>query len=235
MSSIGGVALVASNLAFILSFIQAFLYRRWTRGILYLLMMTVSGLYHLCGSYDVCVFSYQVHHGLDFFFAELLIPVSAIYLVYFSPRWAWVERYLIFLLFAPAIFVLQIAFSGELLVQAAVAGVALAILIVYWIYFALKAKWAWQSNGKRPYPFLGHANGKREKTWKLYGFPPYRWNNLVLAVAFTAVSISFFSVQNMWHQGYWAIHSIWHINAAIGQVYLLASRPPAKIIGRVLD
>lgn len=197
MNSGKDVLLILSNLAFLIPFSRAVYYRRWTRAAIYFIIVFASGLYHCCDSYsNLCIFEFSTHHNLDFFFAELIIPLSALYLIYFTPGYFWIERWLI-ILFAIGIFVIQITLPGELYVQAIVSGIALFILVVYWIYF--------------------YNHYKR--------FPYYNWIDFLLFLSFTALSISLFSVQNIWHEGYWAVHSIWHISAAVGQTYLLSTRP----------
>jgi len=37
-------------------------------------------------------------------------------------------------------------------------------------------------------------------------------------------------VQNVWHQGYWGIHALWHTAAGLGQHYILLSKKKAPLI-----
>lgn len=173
---------VLSNLFLLIPFVTAVRYHRILRAIVLFLEVFASGLYHLCDSFNVCLFSFSDHHHLDFFFAQTLIILAAFYFIEFSFGNAWIEWVLILLgMFGIAI--LQITLPGELFVQGAIAGVAFVILVIYWLY---------------------------------NGIPEYDWPNVTTGVTLLACSIVLFSVQELYSSLYWAIHSLWHITAAIG-------------------
>lgn len=209
------VFLIVSNLALWIPAAQAFYYMhktyvQWMRavyaimGCVYFIMGITSALYHLCDSFpNACLFSYGIHIDLDFFFAQLIIPMSSLYLIYFTPSYQWIWFILFFIFFAPGVWVVTISMGNALWVQGVISAVAIGIVAIYWMYYyAVQTK-------------------------KLSGrckFPPYNWMYLLMAIALTGLSISLFSVQNIWHTGYWAIHSLWHVLAALGQYFLLKIR-----------
>lgn len=101
----------------------------------------VSAAYHLCDSFDVCLFDFSFHHHLDFFFAQGLIVLGVLYLIDFTHGYEWVEWLLIFCgLLGVAI--LQATLPGELMVQAGIAGVSFAVVISYWTLWGVP-KYNW--------------------------------------------------------------------------------------------
>lgn len=132
---------VLSNLFLLITFGAALWCRRWTRAFVFFCMTWVSFVYHLCDSFGACIFSFNMHHHLDFFFAQWLIVLTGLYLVDF-PYWLpWLERCLI-ILGGLSIVVLQITLSAELYVQAALVGAVLVGVIIYWIACGVpKYKW----------------------------------------------------------------------------------------------
>lgn len=199
------VLLVVSNLAFLIPSIQAAYLHRFTRAAIFFLMIFASGLYHLCKAYSsTCVFDAQVHRKLDFFFAQLIIPVTALYFIYFPPKWRRLERWLI-ILFAVVLFVLEVLFDEAFFIQMILAIVGFFIIVFYWIGFAID-RFATEGKARLPH---------------------YDWNMVVLGIVFTFMAVSLFATQKGWPQGYWAIHSDWHILAALGQYFILLIRPAA--------
>ena len=204
------VFLIISNLSLWIPAALSFYYLRVTKfpiyyvlGPLYFLMGLVSGMYHSCDSFpSTCLFSFKTHNHLDFFFAQLIIPVSAIYLIYFPPWLYWLQGALILVLYAPGVWVITVTMSTDLWVQGLIAAAAILPVFMYWIWYAYYSK-----------QVTGTAR-----------LPPYSWGYFVLAIALLGLSISLFSVQNIWHNGYWAVHSLWHVLAAEGQYFLLKVR-----------
>ena len=195
------VLTVFSNLFLLIPAVTAYYLNRRLRSIIYVFMCIFSALYHLCDSYELCLFSFEFHHNLDFFFAEFLIILGGLYLVEFTMKTQWIEYWLIFT-GALIIVILQNLLPGELSVQAGITAVVFFGVIIYWIVYK-------------------YENGH---------IPKYNWSYLTLGLALTAGSITLFSVQNMWYQGYWGIHSLWNTAAAIGQHYILMSRKKAPLI-----
>ena len=61
----------------------------------------------------------------------------------------------------------------------------------------------------------------------------YDWVMLERGIVLTVMSTSLFTVQDRYMQGFWAVHSIWHVLAAFGQYYILAIKPGAPIYAAV--
>jgi len=194
------IFLVISNLVFFIPAIRAVKWYRWTRAPIYFLIVFASGSYHTCRSYsNLCIFPYQLHYNLDFFFAELIIPLSALYLIYFPTFYQWVERWLI-ILFAILIFVLQIYTNGAIMVQLIIVAISFAFVSIYWIRY-----------------YAQHGR-----------LPRYDWIMLSRGITVTMLSVALFTVQGRYVEGYWGGHSVWHVLGALGQDYILRARPPAS-------
>lgn len=207
------VMLIVSNIVFIVPSIKSVFLHRWTRAALYFLMIIASGSYHLCNSFNVCIFEPRIHRKTDFFFAQLLIPATALYLVYFGLKYAFVERFLL-IGFAVAIFVVEILTDEPFILQLAIAGISLTIIIIYWLIYASEKHNDWEK-----------INGEDGLTLCRGGeLPPYDWSELVTGIAFTALACSLFATQHVWWNGYGEIHSIWHALAGFAQYFILCSR-----------
>ena len=57
----------------------------------------------------------------------------------------------------------------------------------------------------------------------------YDWVMLERGIILTAMSTTLFTVQDRYMDGFWAVHSLWHMLAAFGQYYILAIKPKAPI------
>ena len=213
------VLLVVSNLAFLIPGITAcwlYLYSpspRLYRRVLMLIaaanyfgILFASSTYHLCNSFSAtCLFEAATHKSIDFFFAQLIIPLSAILVIHVPRKWEAVDWWWM-VIFAALLFVLEITIGEGFIVQMALALACFAIVAGYWAGYAIYTK-----------EKLGHAL-----------FPAYDWENLVLAVGLTFMAVSLFATQVQWHSGYWAIHSTWHVLGAVGQYFLLGIYLPYK-------
>jgi Protein of unknown function (DUF3522) len=195
--------------------VRAIYYGRYTRGAIYAAIPFTSGSYHACDAYaSACLFGFGFHHQLDFFFAELIIPLSALYLIHWGD-WAPVERFLI-VAFGLALAILQYLLpTSDFVVQGAVVATALAIVTTYWIGYAAVAC-------------------MQEKRC-VAAFPAYNWPQLLAFVALATLSIVMFSVQNYVFLWYDWIHSLWHCLAAFGQFFLLDAKPPTTNRSSPLD
>lgn len=207
ISAILDTWLVLSNLAFLIPAKRVWEYARYTRAPLYFLIVFFSGSYHTCRSYgNLCIFSFKMHQMLDFFFAELTIPLSALYLIWFPLRYQWVERLLI-IAFAILIFVLQVYTDGDLVVQLVIVAISFTLVLAYWIYMRYFTRRA--------------------------ALPPYSVVYFERGIALTALSVGLFGTQGRFMEGYWAIHSVWHVLGALGQDYIIRTRPPADPLASV--
>ena len=125
------IVILLSNLFFFIPFVGAIRQKRWTRAWIFFWMIWISFTYHLCKSFGVCLFTSNQHSHLDFFFAQLLIILTALYFVAFSRRYPWVERGLI-ILGAIAVVILQITLNSDLIVQASLVGASVFFVLLYW-------------------------------------------------------------------------------------------------------
>jgi hypothetical protein len=127
------VATVVSNVAFLLPAAIAYFERhRPVRALIYVLMMFASGMYHMCDSFDACIFAFSFHHHLDFFFAQFLIVMSGLYVIEFDRDHRYLEYWLL-ILGGLAIVVLQAALPGVLLVQAGIVLLVFIGIVVFWL------------------------------------------------------------------------------------------------------
>lgn len=214
--------LVASNIFFIVPAIKSCFLHRWTRAFLYFCMIFASGFYHTCNSFaGACVLPSLVHRKLDFFFAQWLIPVTALYLIHFPLRYAFLGEFLrarkkitvsrvpserwCILLFGAVLFVFEAVFQEPFWLQVAVAGFSVLMIVAYWTAYVAY--------------YATHYGVPR--------FPRYQWEAFLLFVLLTGVACSLFATQANWHNGYAWVHTIWHIAAAFGQTAVLCTRDAA--------
>lgn len=204
---------VISNVAFMLPSGQSMYLRHWTRAVLFFFMIFASSFYHACNSWTGhCTFDANIHRKTDFFFAQLLIPVTALYLIKFKGVWCFVERVLI-MLAAATLFVVEVLSNEPFIIQVIISMGSFALIIGYWIGYAV---------------YMNHKEGAPR-------IPNYDWEAMVLGVGCTALACTLFATQRMWHAGYPWVHSIWHVLAAFGQYWVLNTRPKRGPIYPVLD
>lgn len=204
---------VISNVAFLLPSVQSVYLRHWTRAILYFFMIFASSFYHSCNSWSGhCYLSADLHRKTDFFFAQLLIPVTALYIIKFKGAWCFLERVFIFLA-AAVLFVVEALSNEPFIIQVIIAGASFFAIIGYWIGYAFYTK----------------------KTEQKARIPHYDWTAMVLGVGTTALACVLFATQRTWHGGYPYVHSVWHVLAAFGQFWVLMTRPKRGPLYPVLD
>lgn len=186
---------VISNAALFIPAYTAYKYKRIFRAPTLFIEAIVSALYHLCDYSGHCLFQFQTLQYFDFFFAQLLIVLSGLYLIHFKRNYEWIEWIMIFI-FMCAIVVLQVVLPGELYVQAGLIAAIVIILITYWYIF---------------------------------GVPRYNLFYLALATMFLSMSAILFSYQTCYPEGYWDIHSLWHILGALGINFMFYTKKPARL------
>ena len=193
---------ILSNLFFLIPSATAFSRGWWIRGWVFFWMVWASFVYHLCDSFNVCIFSFTAHHHIDFFFAQFLIVQTALFFPFYSPKYKWVEPGLM-VLGAIGLIVLQLLLPADLGVQAAIVVVAFIAIVIYWIVYTC-------------------TNDQKR-------FPPYNWIKMLLSISLIGCSITLYTVQNLWPDAYWGVHSLWHTAAAFGQHYFLFIKPEKKV------
>ena len=189
---------ILSNVIFFLPAYEAYKRNRKLRALIYFFMAWASGLYHTCLGFDVCLFTYEFHHYLDFFFAQFLIIVAGSYLIIYNNKYRYLD-YWILAIGALGIVILQVTLEGSLLIQAGIVSFVFVGLVFYWM-----------------------------STAAIHSLPKYEWDMFLLGLSLTGGSITLFVFQNSWYQAYWLIHSVWHIAAGLGQYYLVKLKRPFK-------
>lgn len=202
--------LVASNAWFIKPSIRAHNREHSTYAVLYFLMIFASAFHHACLGGINCVFPPTIARKTDFFFAQLLVPMTALYLIQEPLKYAKVKRYVIWL-FMVTLFSVEVFTDEPFLIQLIVVCASLVMLCAYWIIYALHASRCC-------------SDSKPKRSCR---FPPYDWYNLSMGFWLSILAVSLFGTQGHWPGGYDWIHSVWHILAAEGQDYFVQSRTPA--------
>jgi hypothetical protein len=199
--------LVISNLFFVVPMVLSVVLHHWTMTAAYFLSMVSSIFHHTCSAWDgACVLSPDLHRKLDFFFAQWLIALSALYLIMFAANYYFLQRWII-IAWAVGIFALEAVTNEAFIGQLIVGGISLSLLLLYWIGYALDKG----------------------------GFPPYDLQALVMGLLLSGLACVLFATQMTWPGGYIWIHSVWHMLAAIGQAFLLSARPIAAPRNAAVD
>lgn len=237
------VLMIITNAFFFIPSVKAATLHRWTRAALYFFMIFASSFYHACNSFmDQCVLPADVGRKTDFFFAQLLIPVTALYIVKFPLRFAFIERWLI-LGFAVALYLVEIYFNEPLWMQIVVVGISVLVIAIYWISYAVAkyneyVKYAIAPANYRisrdvvvsPNPW--DIKPKQEVFFrcekrKECHLPKYDWDAFAMGIGLTSLACVLFVTQGEWHLGRPYVHSVWHTAAAFGQYFILCIRDAA--------
>lgn len=216
---------------------EAYTYGHYTYALIYFLILFTSGSFHACDQGYTCLFSFQTQKDLDYIFAGLILPLTALYLIHWerSYMWAPLQRWFI-ILFALLISLLVVkGWGSELSGQAVIAGVSLAVVVGYWIGYAVNAvcieypappalHWCWSPD----YDAAGVAGRY---------FPKYEWGALLAGTALTSIGVYLFISQGTFLYTWgWVTHSMWHILAAFGQYFIIQCKAPVDFAQfRVLD
>jgi hypothetical protein len=196
---------VLSNLFFLIPISKAWEYNKLASVIVYSFQMFASAAYHTCNSFSGVCFglSPRLLRDLDFFWAQYLIFLTALKLIDWptsSKAWRWTPP-LLMTVAGTVIFFLQRWIGESSVMQFAIAGVSLGGLVLYWIIYAA-------------YRWMEHDRDGRL-------LPPYRWHYLTYGLAMSGMASSLYVTEMQNHNMYWAIHSVWHAAAAMGQYFLL--------------
>ena len=194
--------MIVTNATFIIPSIKSVFLHKWTRAVVYFIMIFASSFYHSCKSFPgTCVFPPIIGRKMDFFFAQELIILTALYLIIFPARYAFIERWLIWGSMV-ALFVVEVFTNEPFAVQLIIAGVSFIAIVGYWIAYA-----------RFEYLTTGRAK-----------LPDYDWTALTMGIALTALACTLFATQKNWHNGYDWVHAVWHASAALGQYFILCCR-----------
>lgn len=200
------VLTVISNALFIFAAIELFRRYRFTRAMICLGIFVFSSMYHTCSSfYGACIFNYSTHRHFDYFFAQFIIPATALYIIIFPKCIQFLEHILI-ILFTVMVVIIQNEMGASFLGQKILVGSAFGLILFYWACYAFY-QWAVKKEG--PY------------------FPHYDWDAFVWGIALTGVASSLFVIEAEGHHLRWATHSVWHALGALGQFFIARIREPA--------
>ena len=65
--------------------------------------------------------------------------------------------------------------------------------------------------------------------WFIFGVPKYDWYYVTLSFSLLATSAILFSYQTVYPEGYWAIHSMWHLLSGIGITFNYYIKDPVPL------
>lgn len=201
------ILLVISNLIYIIPAIVAW---KWGFIALFAVLIAIGFLfspaYHLCGSFDVCIYSYRVHKILDYIPATLSIALASLLFIYWrdsddiSQRgvgYPWLQKLFVFY-FIVLSTGLNLISSSAMIAQGTIFGISAFIIFGYWFVY-----------------FRTHGT-----------FPRYEWKSLFIGVSLITASLLMFVVNDLIPSYYWATHPLWHILGALGLTFVIMIRPP---------
>jgi Protein of unknown function (DUF3522) len=197
---------ILSNLAFIIPIAIAYQYDKLVTCLVFTFQMVASAAYHTCNSFSWGCFGLPplLLRNLDFFWAQFIVFMTAFNLILFptyNKAWQWTPPLLVAAA-ATTVFLLQRWIGESMMLQFGIVAFAFGGLLLYWIIYAI-------------YMWLKDRDGPL--------LPPYRWKYLTYGLALSGMSSSLYVTATQTHNLYWAIHSLWHIAAALGQTFLLMS------------
>lgn len=210
--------LVASNPAFLFPALFALASNYYIQASIYASNAINSSLYHLCkedwidaaGDGGYCfILSFFQYHAYDFFFAQMVIPITFLYFLNFDAivdvrtrkvvtgDRKWMETLLLYWF---AFFNAFMINSGNKFVYSATVLVISSFITVLFISIIIYIK----------YDGL---------------YPRFYTTELVLALFFSGLAVSLMFIQDyVSNELYWFIHASWHILASIGQFFLIISK-----------
>lgn len=196
-----GLFPVLSNLIFLAPAIRAYLWGRIFRTFHSTLVLFSSGSYHVCKAYPgACLFDYLMHKDFDYIVAILFLPLDALYFVHFDQKNSYLEWWAVFLSIV-TVGLVTVGFTDGFVAHAILAGIVAGGVILYWIVFYVK-------------------HGK---------FPKYDWLQLTLAIALSLFGVALFVLQDDNPDGYWYIHTMWHITVGLGRFFLIGIKPAVPL------
>ncbi len=197
---------ILSNCAFLRAMLTAWCKREYTTMMIYAGILICSSMYHSCYVFSsTCHLDPLTYQAFDFFFAQLLLPVTALHIVRFDGRWIWL-KHLAIIAFGIVIGISQHTLGNSIYIQLVITLVSLAIIVGYWVGYNVVRK----------------ARATKEKPYKCQFVPDiYKWQNFFYGICLAGIACALFSTQMSSHLLYWIIHSCWHIAGAVSQHYVL--------------
>lgn len=200
---------IVSNLGFLIPFAQAVHLGHVFVAFDLMAQLLFSMVYHTCNSFSgYCLsLSPTFWRNGDFFWAQYMIFRTALNLIHFRSRWT---RPSLMIVAGVVIFFLQHWIGESTWLQFGVGFVSFGGLILYWIIYALAV---YAKDPDAPFMSL---------------LPPYRWQYVGFGFALSGLACSLYVTEMLNHRLYWAIHSVWHMDAALGQYFILLAWPPGE-------
>ena len=220
------LALVGSNLAFIVPAVRAVQLGAGMRGFLYVAVIFASGFYHLCKpGTGICVLPYPIHFFLDFLFSITTLMANLLFLAPFGqshapkkrpayvpvgehmitpihdPRWDYTQQLDTWLIGSNMVVIgLSLAIQPPLHDPPMWFVATLAGFNIAFVFFV----WIY--------------------LWMCYHIPPtFDWRDFLIALVLSGSGIGLFILQDKM-PSYAVVHSIWHVLGAFGSFYLLETR-----------
>jgi hypothetical protein len=196
-----GLFPIISNLGFIAPAIRAYAWGRIFRTFHSALVMFSSGSYHVCKSYFwACLFNYTMEKDFDYVVAVLFLPLDALYFIHFDQSTSYLEWWAI-LLSTVVVALITTGVASGFIAHAILAGVVAGGVVIYWIVFY----------------------------WKHGRFPKYNWMELTLGIGCSLFGVGLFVLQDFNPDGYWYIHSLWHLFVSMGRFFIIGIKPAVPL------
>lgn len=208
---------IASNLAFLLPLYESICRQRWIRAVNYAAIVISSSAYHGCNSFgNACLgLPPDTLRHMDFFWAQLIIPLTALYTIeWWSDAWYAAETVLIFVA-GFVLFIVQRYMGDSIYLQLVVSGASFGGIFAYWFLYAIRRCRKYDTSPSDP------AASRRY-------LPKYRWEYFCGGIGLSGVAVALFAAEMLSHRHYWAVHSCWHVDAALAQVLMLNIWPAPK-------
>lgn len=197
---------IVSNLSFLKTMLTAWCKREYTTMVLFLGILISSAMYHSCYAFSsTCHLDPLTYQAFDFFFAQMILPVTALNIVRFDGRWIWL-KHLAILAFGIVIGFAQNKLGYSIYIQLIITLVSVAIIVGYWVGYNVVRK----------------ARATKENPYKWQVVPDiYKWQPFGYGIGLSGIACALFSIQMSSHLLYWIIHSCWHICGAVAQDFIL--------------
>ncbi len=188
---------IFSNLIFLLPADRALKWGRGLRSFAFALVVLASGLYHLCVGFPVTCLWPFWKHHVIDFWTAEQL-IPFTAIYFVRFRSPFIEKWLLL----SSVVIVGLLVTGQQDTMLAQAGITVGSFIFVGVYLI----WYRITHGR---------------------YPDYDLVQLTLGAACTIFSITFFVFQNYWPDGYWIMHSLWHIFGGLGQYFFMGILPPS--------
>ena len=187
---------VGSNIAYLVPFVISIQLKKYTFAMLFLMIVLISSFYHVCATYDVCIYPLEESMAIDVLFSWLLMLTLVSYVAYKK-----YYQYLIVVNFA----IVLLSHEAHCPIRTLGYDCEFVKMGVVGLYVVLV--------------FVQHMRN-HEKQMEI------DWTDLIVALACFGIAFFFYlTYQNENLQHHYANHSIWHtMGAAAGALILTVYR-----------